>query len=159
MKRKIILVAVCLAALGAVSLRADDNPFVGKWKLNVAKSKFTPGPGLKSANRTVVAEGSGAKYSQEGVAADGTAFTYSFSSNYDGKDSVVSGSGMPGGADAVAITRVNPHKTTAVLKKDGKEIGKASAEVSKDGKTTTITAKGKGADGKEFSSVSVFDKE
>jgi hypothetical protein len=45
------------------------------------------------------------------------------------------------------------------LKKGGKDIGKVVAEVSKDGKVATVKAKGKTADGKVFSSDSVYDKQ
>jgi hypothetical protein len=148
-----------LAAVIASPLLAEDNPFVGTWKLNTEKSKFKPGPGPKSQTRTVVAQGDGAKYSFEGVAADGSTASYSFSTNYDGKESPVTGSGMPGGADTIALKRVNSHKVEATLKRGGKEIGKAEAEVSKDGKVTTVKTKGKTADGKDYDSESVYDKQ
>jgi hypothetical protein len=45
------------------------------------------------------------------------------------------------------------------LAKGGKEIGKSEAEVSADGKVATVKSKGKTADGKEFSTTSVFDKQ
>jgi len=148
-----------LAAVVASPLLAEDNPFVGTWKLNTEKSKFKPGPGPKSQTRSVVAEGDGAKYSFEGIAADGSTASYSFSTNYDGKESAVTGSGMPGGADTIVLKRVSSHKVVATLKKGGKETGKAEAEVSKDGKVTTVKTKGKTADGKDYDSESVYDKQ
>jgi hypothetical protein len=45
------------------------------------------------------------------------------------------------------------------LTKGGKEIAKSEAEVSKDGKVATVKSKGKTADGKDFSTSSVFDKQ
>jgi hypothetical protein len=140
-------------------LLAQGNPFVGTWKLNVAKSKFEPGPAPKSQTRTVVAEGEGAKYSFEGVRADGTPYSYSFTANYDGKDYPITGAGAPGGADTIAIKRVGTHKAEATLKKGGKEVGKSEAEVSKDGTVSTVKSKGKTPDGKEYSFESVFDKQ
>jgi len=140
-------------------LFAQENAFLGTWKLNVAKSKFGPGQAPKSLTRTVTAQGSGAKYSFEGVAADGSAISYSFVSNYDGKDAAVTGAGAPGGADAVALKRVNAQKIDGALKKGGKELGQVSAEVSKDGKVTTVKSKGKTADGKEFNTESVYEKQ
>jgi hypothetical protein len=125
----------------------------------LGKSKFEPGPAPKSQTRTVVAEGDGAKYTFEGVAADGTPFSYSFTVKYDGKDYPITGTGMPGGADSIAIKRVETNKAQATEKKAGKEIGKAQAEVSKDGKVSTVKLKGKTADSKEYSSVAVYDKQ
>jgi hypothetical protein len=148
-----------LAAVSAGPLLAQDNPFVGTWKLNVAKSKYEPGPTPKSINRTVAAEGQGAKYSSEGAAADGTAFAFSFSSNYDGKDSPVIGTGMPGGADSISLKRINSHKVQAILKRGGKESGTSVSEVSADGKVTTLTSKGTNPDGKRYHNVAVYDKQ
>jgi hypothetical protein len=79
--------------------------------------------------------------------------------NYDGKDSTVTGTGMPGGADTVALKRVDAHKTEGVLKKGGTEIAKVTSELSKDGKVATVKTKGKSADGKEISTESVYDKQ
>jgi hypothetical protein len=160
MKRILFLLTILgLSAVAAGPLKAQENPFVGTWKLNVAKSKFTGVPAPKSQTREVVAVGAGAKYSFTGVGADGSPVEYSFTSNYDGKDATVTGSGMPGGADAIALKRVSTHKTAGTLKKGGKEIGHAEAEVSKDGKVTTVKSKVKGADGKKITAESVYDKQ
>jgi len=57
MKRLFEFVAIIvLAVVGSGSLYAQSNPLVGTWKLNVAKSKFDPGPGPKSMTRTVEAQ-------------------------------------------------------------------------------------------------------
>src|ERR1700693_1412421 len=45
-----------LLILFALALVAADNPFVGTWKLNVAKSKFNPGPPLQSQTVTIGAD-------------------------------------------------------------------------------------------------------
>ncbi len=156
---KSVLFVLSLLVLSSVPLLAQDNPFVGTWKLNVAKSKFEPGPGPKSQTRTVVAQGEGAKYSFEGIGADGTPFSYSFTVNYDGKDYPMSGTGMPGGADMIAIKRIGTNKAEATLKRGGKEIGKSQAEVSKDGTVSTVKSKGKTPDGKDYSTDSVYDKQ
>jgi len=56
---------------------------LGKWKLNVEKSKYVPGPGPKSMTRTVEAEGDEVKFTYEGVAADRSAISYTFAVAYD----------------------------------------------------------------------------
>ncbi|MGA7621949.1 MAG: hypothetical protein WB630_22705 [Candidatus Acidiferrales bacterium] len=160
MKRILFLLAVfVLSAAVSGPMMAQDNPFVGTWKLNVAKSKFTGMPAPKEMTREIVAAGSGATYTFTGTDANGGAISYSFTSNYDGKDAAITGSGAPGGADAITIKRVSPSKAEGTLKKGGKEIAKVSAIVSKDGKTSTVTSTGKSADSKSMSSVSVYDKQ
>src|ERR1035438_5178208 len=86
--------------LGAVAVRpvlAQDSPFIGTWKLKTAKSNSGSMPMPKSLPRPVTADGSDLKYAYDGVAADGNAITYGFSTNFDGKASSVMGSGIPGG--------------------------------------------------------------
>ena len=160
MKRIVCLLTfLALSALTHRPLMAQGNSFVGTWKLNLAKSKFEPGPAPKSMTRTVEIRGKSANYSFEGVAADGTPVAYSFNTDYDGKGSPITGTGTPGGADSIALKRAGKNKTEATLKKGGKLVGRAEAEVSKDGKITTVKSKGTAADGKEFSSESVYEKQ
>jgi hypothetical protein len=160
MKRTLFLFTFLMfTAVAASPLLAEDSPFVGTWKLNTAKSKFEPGPGPKSMTRTIEAQGDGLKYSFEGVSGDGSAIAYSFASNLDAKDSAVTGTGAPGGADSIALKRVSSHKVTGTMKKDGKEIGTTEAAVSKDGKVATVKSKGTTSDGKAFSMTSVYDKQ
>jgi hypothetical protein len=58
MKRILALIPVLALSLNALLL-AQENPFVGTWKLNVAKSNFTGMQPPKSETRTVVAQGDG----------------------------------------------------------------------------------------------------
>jgi hypothetical protein len=37
-------VITLLAVAGSSAVRAQSNPLVGTWKLNLAKSKYDPGP-------------------------------------------------------------------------------------------------------------------
>jgi hypothetical protein len=98
-------------------------------------------------------------YKFEGEGADGTAFSYGFTSKYDGKDSEITGTGMPFGADHIAIKQVNSHMLSAAMKKGDKAAGTSSATVSHDGKTLTLTSKGTDANGKPMKTVAVYDKQ
>jgi len=131
---KHVLFVLSLLVFSSGSLLAQNNPFEGRWKLNLAKSKFEPGPAPKSLTRTIVAQGDGAKYTFDGVSADGKPISYSFTVKYDGKDYPVTGTGMPAGADSIAIRLVGTNKAEAIQKRSGKEVAKAEAEVSKDGR-------------------------
>jgi len=160
MKRSLAFFAVtvvCFALAG--SLLAQSTAFVGTWKLNLENSKYPAGMAPKSLTRTVSADGDTVTYKFEGEGADGTAFSYGFTSKYDGKDSEITGTGMPFGADHIAIKQVNSHMLSATMKKGDKAAGTSSATVSHDGKTLTLTSKGTDANGKPMKTVAVYDKQ
>src|SRR5277367_3746714 len=68
MKRHLRAVVIIIAALmfSGIAL-AQNNPRYGTWKLNLAKSKFDPGPPPKSQIRTYEAVGKGQRCAVEGL--------------------------------------------------------------------------------------------
>jgi hypothetical protein len=159
MKRILALVPVLVVSLVASGvLLAQDNPFVGTWKLNVAKSKFSGTQAPQSETRTIVAQGNGEMVTYEGIAANGSPISYSFTSNLDGKESPISGT-HPLGSDTVAAKRVDANTVTSISKKAGKTIFTTKTVVSKDGKVSTQTTKGVNGDGLPISITTVWDKQ
>jgi hypothetical protein len=51
-KRAALAAIAPLAIAQEVPLASNTNPFVGTWKLNLAKSKFDPGPPVRSRTET-----------------------------------------------------------------------------------------------------------
>jgi len=135
---------------------AQSDPQVGVWKLNLAKSKYTPGPAPKSGTTTIEAAGAGAKVTVDQELADGTKRHWTFTANYDGKDSPVTGNPE---ADTVARTRINATTVQTVSKKGGKVTTTQTSAVSSDGKTRTVTTKGVNAAGQQVSNVAVYEKQ
>ncbi len=160
MKRTRLMMGCAILCVAFSSLLiAQANPLIGSWKLNTEKSKYPAGMAPKSMMRTVAADGDNVKYSYEGMGPDGAAEKFEFSVKYDGKDYEVTGNGAPYGADHIVIKKVNSHMFSAILKKDGKQVGTSSVTVSHDGKTTTIASKGMDAKGNPMKSTSVYDKQ
>jgi hypothetical protein len=158
MKRLLSYAAVMIFTLVAASqIMAQSNPALGTWKLDTAKSKFSAGAPAE-LTRTLEADGDSVKYTFADKSADGKAISYSFTVKYDGKDSAINGTG-PGGADAIAIKKVNASSYDFAVKINGKTTATGKATVSKDGKTTTVTMSGKDKDGKALNSTSVYDKQ
>src|SRR5882672_4333908 len=117
MKRMFKVVAILLFTLTAAGmLVAQDNPFVGTWKLDVAKSKYDPGPAPKSQTRTWDASG---KVTVEGINAAGKPVTYGYPIMNDGKDYPTTGS-VPNGADMISSKKVDPN-TRSEERRVGKE--------------------------------------
>jgi len=153
------LTAVVVMSLAASDvLVAQNNPFVGTWKLNLAKSKYSGEQPPKSETRTVVAQEDGLKVTYAGVAADGTPFSRSFTTNLDGKDVPYSGT-VSTGADTIAVKRLEANTTTAISKKAGKTLYTTTTVVSTDGKVTTQAIKGTNAQGQPISITTVWDKQ
>ena len=74
-----IMVAVSALVLGSIAEAADNQ--VGTWKLNVAKSKYSPGPPPKEGTLTVEAIPNGLKITIHGTDAEGKPVTWSLPRN------------------------------------------------------------------------------
>lgn len=156
--RSVVSSAVCvglLAVLTGAAFAATD-PQVGTWKLNVAKSKFSPGPVPTAATTMIQAVAAGTKVVVDQTLADGALRHWEFTGNYDGKDSPVTGSLD---TDMVARTLVNANTVETITKKDGKVMTTQLSVVSKDGLTRTVTTKGVNAKGEKMNNVSVYEKQ
>jgi hypothetical protein len=147
--------AVLAVLVFAGSLAAADAA-IGTWKLNVAKSKFSPGPPPQSATVTYAASGGGVKRTGETVNADGTKTSFEYTAQYDGKDYPITGNAN---ADTVALKQVNDRTVEATLKKSGKVVTNARRVVSADGKTLTLTITGTNAQGQKMRNVQVLEKQ
>lgn len=79
------VVSSLVVALGSSAL-AQDNSSIGTWKLNVAKSTFSPGPAPKSQTLKIAAFGFGVTTTVDVVAADGTMQHWTYTAGYDGRD-------------------------------------------------------------------------
>ena len=133
------------------------DPFVGTWKLNLATSKYSPGPPPKNLTITYAANGDGIKSTTEGVNAEGKPVATTYTATYDGKDAAVTGTGAP--YDTIALKRIDPNSLETTTKKDGKVLSKGKRVVSKDGKVLTVTTKGTNAKGEATNNVAVYDKQ
>ena len=158
--RKFVVPLAALLLLAGIavtsSVRAADDPSSGTWKLNLAKSKFSPGPAPKSSTVTIKIENGTETYTSEGTNADGKPNNMSFTAKMDGKDSPVTGNPF---GDTIAIQHPAPNKFTATIKKDGKVTMTVHVVVAADGKSRTSSYSGKNADGKEVHDVMVYDKQ
>ena len=149
-----ITVAVSALVLGSIAEAADNQ--AGTWKLNVAKSKYSPGPPPKEGTLTVEAIPNGLKITIHGTDAEGKPVHMEFAPKYDGKD--VPATGLPG-ADSISMKKIDDYTVEAVSKKEGKPLTTTRTVVSKDGKTRTTTQKGTNAKGEKTNNVAVYDKQ
>jgi hypothetical protein len=154
MKIRPIRLTLALFLLGSAACLAAD-PQMGTWKLNVAKSKITPG---SSKNTTVVCKSTfgKVKITADGVDADGKPAHNEWSGNFDGKDYPVTGAP---GQDTRSYTKVNDRTVQFSVKKNGKVRVMGRVVISADGKTRTAVVNGTTPKGKKFKNVAVYDKQ
>ena len=155
MKRTRMLVPlVALSVLVPSVLLAQDNPLIGTWKhkVDAAQTKYT-------RTLTYEAHGNGIKLTAQGTNEDGSSFRYTYTANFDGKDYPVSGTGVPGGADTIALKSIDRNTTDVTWKKAGKVLLTGQYVVSKDGKVINGTGKTTDANGKEVSGTFVWEKQ
>jgi hypothetical protein len=149
-----ITLAVAVLTFHAIIAYAADQ--AGTWKLNIAKSKYSPGPPPKEATLKIEAEADGLKFTIDGTDAEGKAVHMEFSPKYDGKDYPTTGMAN---ADSISMKKINDNTIETVSKKDGKPVMTVRSTVSKDGKTRTTTQKGKNAKGQAVNNTLVYDKQ
>jgi len=147
----LLLVSLALAVTAAA---ADQHS--GTWKMNPAKSKYSPGPAPKSSTIKVEADEKGIKIDAEIVNADGSPSHVQYDAKFDGKDYQVTG--LPN-ADTVSVKRIDANTIESTMKKGGQVVMTVTSQVSNYGKTRTSTFKGKDAEGHDVLNVVVSDKQ
>ena len=153
-KRLLVFATVFVLAVTASGLLlAQSNPFVGRWKLNLAKSKDT-GAFPKEETLTVQLAGDQRQVTINGTGANGSPISF----KYEVPEKGGAGKVLAGGPyDAVSGKRIDDNTREVSYVKGGKEMLHVRTVVSKDGKTLTITGKGTDPQGKPVSGVSVWE--
>lgn len=150
--RVAVTLAFCLLAAGVCFAQ---NPFMGTWKLNDAKSKFGPGA-TKNTTVTYEAAGDSIKVTVDGTDGAGNPANTVWTGKFDGKAYPVTG----GSADSTRSYRKIGMRTLAFTEKSGGKITTfGRIVVSADGKSRTVTATATDASGKKNHSVAVYDKQ
>jgi hypothetical protein len=135
----LIAVVVALTAspitAASQSSAANQDPVIGQWRLDVSKSKYSPGPRPKSETRTYQVTEEGIKAVIVRTHQNGKVETIEYGANHDSVNHVI---GTPD-YDAVQLTRITAYVSEATLSHAGKQFGTARREIAKDGMTMVIT--------------------
>ena len=146
--------ATFVGFFAGLALYAAD-PQMGTWKLNESKSTLAPS-GAKNTVVVYSADGDNVKVSIEGVDWQGKKFHDEWIGKFDGKDYPVKGDPL---GDSRSYTKVNANTLSFTGKAAGKTIFTGTTVVSPDGKTRTVTTSATDAQGKMYSTTSVYDKQ
>src|SRR6476620_7345964 len=101
-----ILMLFVLTTVGAIAQTAAKPVFVGTWKLDTAKSKYSPGATPKSQIAMINDVDGGMKVVSDRVEADGQKVHFEWTAKFDGKDYPVTGDPS---RDAVSVKRIDDY--------------------------------------------------
>jgi hypothetical protein len=136
------LVAVLAAVLiGSAALTAQSSSpkepdhLLGAWGLNVAKSRYRPGPAPSNETRTYTRDGSNVLGIIQREFPDGRRFRIEYTANYDREYPVTGTEDY----DHVVLKRIDRYTSEAVLSHAGRVFGTARRVIAADGQSMTIT--------------------
>lgn len=152
MKRTALVLATILLSAGVC---LAQNPEIGTWKLNEAKSKIPAGA---TKNHTVIYEAAGnnTKITVEGTDPAGKTVRHEWTGKFDGKYYPVTGDPT---SDSRSYKQVNAHTLTFTAKQGTKVTLTGRAVISANGKTRTVTTTATDAKGKKSNATVVYDKQ
>jgi hypothetical protein len=151
-----ILAASALAIALPQSGFAQDVPWVGTWKLNLARSTHSAGPAPRSSTLTIRGAGANLTGTVEAIDAQGRPTRVVIMYIYDGQPHPTTGSPD---FDARAYTRVDANTVIYTRMKAGKLVGVGTQVFSQDGRTLTGTFIGVDAAGQPGNYVQVYEKQ
>ncbi len=147
--------ALTVAVLLIGTMCFAQNPSLGTWKLNEAKSKMVAG---FPKNTTVVyaADGDSIKCTIDGVDAQGKPTHSVWTGKFDGKDYPVTGDPT---SDARALKQVDAHTLEMTSKKAGKVSLTGKLVIAADGKSRLLTVSATDPMGMKADGSFFYDKE
>jgi len=153
--RKITMTPGAALCMTALVLGFADDPNVGTWKINEAKSKVVAG---MAKNTTVVytAVGDSYKCVVDGVDAAGKPSHNEWTGKFDGKDYPVTGDPT---ADTRSLKMVKPGHYVLANKKDGKVVVEGTVDFSADLQTRTLVTHATDASGKKMTATAVYERQ
>lgn len=138
--------------------QTTDKSYFGTWTLSVEKSSYSPGPSPKSSTRTHEDRGNGSiRVTTQGVNAQGNPTFSQYTYRLDGKDYPITVRGSES-VSTVSLKGVDAFTASFTNKLDGAVTSTGTRTVSPDGKTMTITTKGKTAQGQPMHNVAVWER-
>ena len=156
--RLLPLLVASLVAVGTNAVltaqSATPDQLVGAWRLDVAKSKYRPGPAPTSETRTYVRDGDNVLGVIQRVFPDGRRERIEYTANFD-REYPVTGTEE---YDHVVLKRIDRQTSEAVLSHAGRVFGTARRVIATDGKSMTITFRRDSESGVSVLNVAYYDR-
>lgn len=139
-----------------VGTPAADGQHSGVWKLNLAKSTYSPRPGPKELTETIILSLTRYKVDANGIAADGKPLHIEFDAKFDGKDYLMVGAPW---ADTLSVKWIDGDTPQIIQKKHGQVTMIITCTLSMNEKTRTCTLRGTDEEGRTVNNLAVFDRQ
>jgi hypothetical protein len=160
-QKKLTVVVAALLSLSAVALTAQTtsaDPWIGTWKVDLAKSTYSPGPKPSvAATMTIERSGSGMKTTITSADPEGKPLQTETMWAFDGKDNPVKGA--PAANTTAAYKRIDARTFEVTSRVAGKTTITTRVAISADGKTMTATQTGTNPQGESVKHVIVAIKQ
>ena len=154
------LLKLSFVLLSTVVLVASENPWVGTWKLDPAKSKLQSYPQTPKEMTVMVRELGDRTFevTMKGTTNDDTPISRRNTTPQDGgATKFLEGVPPAGIAENATVIGDKVRDTTTTL--NGKAVSTSHIVVSEDGKTMTVTSKGVTPNGKPLDQTALFEKQ
>jgi hypothetical protein len=121
--------------LRAQAVVAEQDALLGSWQLDLARSRYIPGPPPRSETRTYVRDNDGMKGTIRRQRDDGREEVIEYRADFDHEYPVMGTEAY----DTIRLKRIDARTAEAVLSHAGRVFGTARRVLSEDGRTLTIT--------------------
>jgi hypothetical protein len=154
--RVVVGVVVGLLCVNArpASTQTKDDPVIGRWVLDRARSEFSGDAPEKRITTFELLPDGRIRHTTETVIANGSTDRVEYTAKYDEKDIPISNSFL----STVSVKRVDARTTEGKGKIRGEVVETSTRTVSADGRTLAIATKGNN-NGDEYSSNQVFTRD
>ena|SRR5579859_4010899 len=152
-----ILATILLVMTLAPSVRASDDPFVGKWVLSVQRSEYPAGSCPARMVIEMETVGRGVRYKSDAVYANGKTAHAEYTAEYDGNQAIVVGG--RGLLLPVSLKRLDAHTVIASYTRALQVVATSRRVISADKRFMTITTVSKDQSGKSVTTIGVFERQ
>ncbi len=158
MRMRLTLVAGLLVFMGPQFILAQNQLFVGTWKVDVAKSRYQPGAAPTSEILRFEPVGDRFKVSLDGVNKEGR-YHSEGTGKFDGVDVPVLATPARPVSFTYGFSRIDDHTWDIVIKVNGERRIQIRNVVSDDGKTMRGVSTAVTNEGKTASQVVIYEKQ
>jgi hypothetical protein len=152
-----ILTPFLLVTLVTTSAWASDDPFVGKWILDVERSEYPAGSCPKAMVIEMETIGHGVRYKSDAVYANGKTIHTEYTADYDGNQALVMGG--RGMMLPVFLRRIDSNTVVASYTQSLQVVATSRRVISEDKRFMTVTTTSKDPSGRSVTTIGVYKKQ